>query len=115
MVLDPGHYISLAVIAVGVVAWLIRLEGKVEANRAALEGKVEANRAALETHEKAMKVFSSKVEDDAKFYRDSREKFAASHQELRETMIRVEANLVNLTRLVEHLPQVKHPRTPPHG
>ena len=104
MVLDPGHYISLAVIAVGVVAWLIRLEGKVEANRTSLE-----------THEKAMKVFSNKVDDDAKFYRDSREKFAASHQELRETMIRVEANLLNLTHMVEHLPQVKHPRTPPHG
>jgi xylose isomerase len=100
---DPGHFIQLALAALAALAWLLRLEAKTEANRTAIDA-----------HEKALKVFVAKVADDAKFDRDSRDKFMASHQELRESMVRVETQLANLTQLVEHLPheQVSRHRKP---
>ncbi len=103
MGLEPEHYITLALAAIAALAWLLRLEAKTETNRTAIE-----------THEKALKVFVAKVADDAKFDRDSRDKFMASHQELRESMVRVETQLANLTQMVEHLPheQVARRRKP---
>ena len=96
MTLGVEHYITLSVLALTAFAWLLRLEAKVEAN------------------DKALKAFSIKVAEDAKFDREIREKFMASHQELRESMVRVETQLANLTQLVEHLPHdaVPHRRKP---
>lgn len=34
MSLEPGHYISLAVAAVGFITWLVRLEGRVNSLKA---------------------------------------------------------------------------------
>lgn len=34
MTLEPGHYITLAIAAVGFVTWLVRLEGRVNALKA---------------------------------------------------------------------------------
>ena len=34
MTLEPGHYITLALAAIGFVTWLVRLEGRVNALKA---------------------------------------------------------------------------------
>ena len=34
MTLEPGHYITLAIAAIGFITWLVRLEGRVNALKA---------------------------------------------------------------------------------
>lgn len=38
MTLDPGHYITLALSAIGFITWLVRLEGRVNALKAKEKG-----------------------------------------------------------------------------
>lgn len=79
--LEPGHIITLVGMAVGALAWLLRLEGKVHKN----SGNIDSMRDRLAGIE-------AKAGAEAKIA-----------QETREALIRLEEQIKHLTDLVERL------------
>lgn len=79
MDLQPGHYITLALSAVGFITWLVRLEGRVNAHKDKL-GDLGREFDAAKT----------KAEAEAK-----------AHRETSDALIRVEEAVKHLTRLFE--------------
>jgi hypothetical protein len=79
MDLQPGHYITLGLSAIGFVIWLVRLEGRVNVQKdklASLEGDLQ----------------TANAKADAE---------ARAHRETSDALIRVEEAVKHLTRLFE--------------
>lgn len=79
MTLEPGHYITLALAAIGFVTWLVRLEGRVNAQRETLLGL-------------GRDLLAANVKADAE---------SRAHRETSDALIRVEEAVKHLTRLFE--------------
>ena len=79
--LEPGHIITLVGMAVGALAWLLRLEGKVHKNSGNIEGLKEK-----------LAGMEAKAGAEAKIAQDTRE-----------ALIRLEEQIKHLTDLVERL------------
>lgn len=79
MALEPGHFITLALAAVGFITWLVRLEGRVNSNRE-LQAALDRELLAVKTRAEA----------------ESR-----AHRETSDALIRVEEAVKHLTRLFE--------------
>jgi hypothetical protein len=81
MTLEPGHYITLGLSVLTFIGWLVRLEGKVEANKKAIADQDRATIAHV-----------AKAEAEARGTRETRE-----------ALIRMEEQIKHLTDLVERL------------
>ena len=79
MDLQPGHYITLGTLAVAFTAWLVRLEGRVNAMKEHLSGL-----------DKEVAATNAKAEAESKAHRDTSD-----------ALIRVEEAVKHLTRLFE--------------
>jgi hypothetical protein len=77
--LEPGHYITLALAAIGFVTWLVRLEGRVNAQRENLQAL-----------DRDLATANAKADAESKAHRDTSD-----------ALIRVEEGLKHLTRLFE--------------
>jgi hypothetical protein len=90
--LQPGHWITLALAAVGFIAWLVRLESKVQSQNREIELVRSDQKAASEKYDADLRVAAAKSLSDAK-----------AAQDMRETLIRMDERLIHLTDLVEKL------------
>jgi hypothetical protein len=77
--LEPGHYITLALAAIGFITWLVRLEGRVNAQREHLQGL-----------DRDLTAANAKADAESKAHRDTSD-----------ALIRVEEAVKHLTRLFE--------------
>ncbi|GAA0768798.1 hypothetical protein [Brevundimonas olei] len=62
MSLEPGHYITLAIAAVGFITWLVRLEGRVNALKAKEAGH-DATRDEVIRLQEQVKFLTSAIQD----------------------------------------------------
>lgn len=79
MALEPQHYITLAIASVAAVTWLVRLEGRVNAQKDRIG-----------TLEKDLTATNAKADAQSK-----------AHKETSDALIRVEEAVKHLTRLFE--------------
>ncbi len=77
--LQPQHYITLALAAIGFIVWLVRLEGRVNTQREALQAL-----------DRDLTAANAKADAEAKAHRDTSD-----------ALIRVEEAVKHLTRLFE--------------
>lgn len=76
MTLEPGHYITLALAAIGFVTWLVRLEGRVNALKAKEAGH-DATRDEVIRLQEQVKFLTDAVKDLAIALRPSTRRRAA--------------------------------------
>jgi len=79
MALEPQHWITLGIATVGFVVWLVRLEGRVNAQKDRIG-----------TLEKDLTAANAKADAESK-----------AHRETSDALIRVEEAVKHLTRLFE--------------
>lgn len=70
MTLEPGHYITLAIAAVGFITWLVRLEGRVNALKAKEAGH-DATRDEVIRLQEQVKFLTTTIQDLAGALRPS--------------------------------------------
>jgi len=70
MTLEPGHYITLAIAAVGFITWLVRLEGRVNALKAKEKGHDDTRDEVIRLQEQ-VKYLTASIQDLASALRPS--------------------------------------------
>jgi hypothetical protein len=90
MTLEPGHYITLALAAIAFIAWLVRLEGRVNSQSDATKASEREHKAEMLRLDKDMLAANARVEAEAR-----------AHRGTSDALIRLEEAVKHLTRLFE--------------
>lgn len=76
MTLEPGHYITLALSAIGFITWLVRLEGRVNALKAKEAGH-DATRDEVIRLQEQVKFLTASIQDLASALRPQQRRRAS--------------------------------------